>query len=121
MKRRFWLVDFNLQIDCVEIGSFFRVLDAGSSVTEAVAKVLADAVQKTLYLNWKELPRDEDESCANDGTHRQTPWLCGIGKKAEACIYWRRVTGLGHTTAQALINAGIACAKPTYHCPVTKK
>lgn len=110
-KFKYWLVQF-----VIEIGSFpierTMIVEMPEAIGASTCKPLLDRLQRTLFVCWPEIPQDPDEPCANEGTHRQTPWFSNTDSKPMvACVSWRFNQGLTPYMARKLRQAGLEWKK----------
>lgn len=110
-KFKYWLVNFVVEIDSVPL-SYMMVVEMPEAITAATCAPLLDRLQKTLFAHWPEVAQDPDEPCANDGTHRQTPWWSGAeSRRLAVCIHWKFNQGITRQMAAKLRQAGAAWTK----------
>lgn len=108
-KSKFWLFQFVFEIDSHPF-SHPAILKFQEPVNRKAAEVLATKHQESLFGDWLKIEQDPDEPCAQDGTHRETPWWSSTSsKKLTMCVHWRMGKPVDGKTKLLLTRAGVPC------------
>ena len=106
-KSKYWLFQFVFVLDSHPF-SHPEILEFNEPVTKKIAQVLATKHQETLFGDWLKIEQDPDEPCAQNGTHRETPWWSSsTSKKLTMCIHWNNCKPIDRRLATTLDRVGV--------------